>query len=151
MRRGVRIGVDVGTVRVGVARSDPDGVLAVPVVTLRRGAGDQDELASLVAEYEALEVIVGLPRSLDGVERAAAASARRYAAELAPRVAPVPVRLMDERLSTSQAQRDLRDAGRTTRSGRSVIDQAAAVIIVQTSIDSERATGQPPGTSVGNP
>jgi putative Holliday junction resolvase len=155
MRRGVRVGVDVGSVRVGVARSDPDGVLAVPVQTLARPAGaraartDLAALADLVAEYEALEVVVGLPLSLDGREGAAAAAARSYAADLArllrERGTRVPVRMLDERLSTAEAARGLAAAGRNSRDGRSVVDQAAAVIIVQHALDAERSTGTPPG------
>lgn len=147
MRTGVRIGVDVGSVRVGVARSDPQGTLAVPVETLRRGAGDVDALQSLVAEYEALEVLVGLPVGLSGQEGPAAAAARAYALTLAGRL-DVPVRLVDERLSTVEATRGLREAGRDSRRGRGVVDQAAAVIIVQQALDTERATGEPPGTVV---
>src|SRR5947209_10774909 len=101
MRSGVRLGVDVGSVRVGVAASDPAGVLATPVTVLRRDArADRDvaELAALVREREAVEVVVGLPRSLRNAEGAAATTARAYAVKLAVAVAPVPVRLVDERL-----------------------------------------------------
>ncbi len=148
VRRGVRIGVDVGKVRVGVARSDLDGQLAVPVETLARGAGDIAAIADFVDEYDALEVLVGLPISLSGREGPAAAGARIYAQELAVAVAPVPVRLVDERLSTVQAQRGLRAAGKTTRQSRSVLDQAAAVIIVQHALEAERVAGRPIGTTV---
>ena len=64
MRRGVRIGVDVGDVRIGVARSDPSGLIATPVETVRRGAGDLARLAAIAVEEDAVEVVVGLPRSL---------------------------------------------------------------------------------------
>ncbi len=148
VRRGVRIGVDVGKVRVGVARSDLDGQLAVPVETLARGAGDIAAIADFVDEYDALEVLVGLPISLSGREGPAAAQARIYAQELAVAVAPVPVRLVDERLSTVQAQRGLLAAGKTTRQSRSVLDQAAAVIIVQHALEAERVAGRPIGTTV---
>src|SRR5580700_4193021 len=95
MRQGVRVAVDVGSVRVGVARSDPGGILASPLAVVRSGPGDLDELARLAGD--AIEVIVGLPTSLSGREGAAAAAARRFAADLAARLAPVPVRLVDER------------------------------------------------------
>jgi len=154
-RRGVRIGIDVGSVRVGVARSDPDGMLAVPVATLARpkavaaGRSDLAALVDLVGEYAPLEVVVGLPLALDGREGAAAAAARVYAGDLAGMLAAhglgVPVRLLDERMTTAEATRGLQAAGRDSRSGRSVVDQAAAVIIVQHALDSERATGTPPG------
>ncbi len=155
-RRGVRIGVDVGSVRVGVARTDPDGMLAVPVATLARpksvAAPRSDLLAlvDLVADYEPLEVVVGLPLGLDGTEGLAAEAVRIYSADLRAalgrRGLDVPIRLVDERLTTAAATRGLRAAGRDARSGRAVIDQAAAVIIVQHALDSERSTGTPPGT-----
>jgi putative Holliday junction resolvase len=144
----VRLAVDVGSVRVGVAVSDPAGVLATPVTVLRRdpkGRRDLDELAVLVAEREAVEVLVGLPRSLSGADGPAAVGARTYAGELASRVAPVAVRLVDERLSTVEATRGLRSAGLRSKAARSVIDAAAAVVILQHALDSERATGALPG------
>ena len=149
MRSGIRIGVDVGTVRVGVARSDPTGALAVPVKTLRRGKTDLAELVALVVEYEAIEVLVGIPVSLSGEYRKAADAAKDYAMKVALMVDPVPVRLIDERLTTVQAQRGLTQAGVSTRQGRSVVDQAAAVIILQPALDVERASGEPAGTTVG--
>jgi putative Holliday junction resolvase len=132
---------------VGVAASDPDGLMATPVETLRRGQGDLAALAALVAEREVLEVIVGLPTSLRGHEGAAAVAARSYAQELA-RLLPCPVRLVDERFSTVTAQQQLRAGGRDTRRGRAVIDQAAAVIILQAALDQERQTGTTPGRLV---
>ncbi len=135
---GVWFAVDVGTVRVGVARSDPRGVLAVPVTTLARAAGDDrdiGELAGLVAEYEAVRVIVGLPRTLAGREGPAALSARDYGHRLAARIAPVPVEYVDERLTTVSAQRKLRQGGVRGPAGRAVIDQAAAVELLQHRLD----------------
>lgn len=151
MRSGVRIGVDVGSVRVGVAASDPTGTLASPVTVVRRddrGGRDLDEIAAVVADREAVEVVVGLPRSLADREGPAAAAARDYAARLAARVAPVPVRLVDERLSTVTAQRGLHASGRTVRSSRPVIDAAAAVVILQSALDAERGSGAAPGEPV---
>ena len=151
VRSGVRLGVDVGTVRVGVAASDAAGVLASPVTVLKRQARlgqDLDALAALVSERAVVEVVVGLPRSMRGGEGAAADAARDYAVQLSQRVAPVPVRLVDERLSTVSAQRGLQAAGRSTKSSRSVIDAAAAVVILQSALDTERAVGRPPGEVV---
>ena len=148
MRAGVRIGIDVGSVRIGVARTDPSALLAVPVETVARGAGDLDRIAAIVAEYEALEVVVGLPLSMSGQPGTAARAAREFAGRLAAVLAPVPVRLVDERLSTVSATRDLRAAGRSSRTGRAVVDQAAAVVIVQYAVDRERASGSAPGTLV---
>lgn len=146
-RRGVRLGIDVGTVRVGVARSDPDGILAVPVTVLARGSGDLSAIAEIASEYEALEIIVGLPVTLRGEEGPAAVAAREFAAELL-RYVTVPVRLVDERLSTVAAQRNLHDAGRNTRSSKSVIDAVAAAYMVQGAIDYEKANAVPAGTLV---
>ena len=140
-RRGVVVAVDVGTVRVGVAASDPSGLLASPVATLARdprGDADLDGLAALVAEREAVEVVVGLPRHLSGREGESVAMARSYAEALAARVAPVPVRLVDERLTTVTAERDLRAAGVAGRARRAVVDQAAAVALLQSVLDGRR-------------
>jgi putative holliday junction resolvase len=148
LRSGVRMALDAGSVRVGVAVSDPAGVLATPVTVLRRdarGGRDLDEIVALVAERDVLEVFVGLPRSLSGGDGPAAVSARAYAAQIAERIAPVDVRLVDERLSTVQAARGLRAAGLRSKAARGVVDAAAAVVILQHALDSERATGIRPG------
>jgi len=148
LRFGVRLGIDPGDARIGVARSDPSGFLATPVETVRRGKGDLGRIAALVAEEEAVEVVVGLPRSLSGGEGPAAVKAREFAARLARRVAPVPVRLCDERLTTVSAEAMLRDRGRKGGKRRAVVDQAAAVLILQHALDTERATGDAPGETV---
>jgi putative Holliday junction resolvase len=148
MRTGVRLGIDPGDARIGVARSDPSGFLASPVETVRRGKGDLRRIARILEESEAMEVVVGLPRSLSGGEGPAAAKTRDFARSLARRVAPVPVRLCDERLTTVSAEAMLRDRGRKGSDRRSVVDQAAAVLILQHALDTERATGHPPGEIV---
>ena len=130
MRFGVRLGLDPGDARIGVARSDPSGFLATPVETVRRGRGDLQRIVAILREEEAIEVVVGLPRSLSGSEGPAAAKVREFAARLAQRVAPVPVRLCDERLTTVSAEAMLRDRGRKGANRRSVVDQAAAVLIL---------------------
>jgi putative holliday junction resolvase len=138
---GVRLGVDVGTVRVGVASCDPGGILASPLTTLARdlrGGADLDKLARLVAEREAVEVVVGLPRSLSGKAGPAEKAARAYATALAERIDPVPVRLSDERLTTVAATRRLAEAGTRGRKGRQVIDRSAAVLILQGWLDAAR-------------
>ncbi len=147
MRPGVRVGVDVGAVRIGVAASDPEGLIATPVATVRE-VEDVHEVAEIVARLGAVEVVVGLPRSLSGSEGGAAAAARTYAAVLAARVAPVGVRLVDERLTTVDAHRMLRESGVPGRRQRAVVDQAAAVIILQAALDEEHSTGHPPGEPV---
>jgi putative holliday junction resolvase len=151
VRPGVRLGVDVGTVRVGVARTDPGALVVVPVETLARDAAgrrDLDRIVDLVREFDALEVVVGLPRTLRGNEGSAAEAARRYATAIARRIAPVGVRLVDERLSTVSAHRTLHDAGVRGRRHRPVVDQVAAVVILESALDAERASGQAPGALV---
>lgn len=141
---GRRLGVDVGTVRVGVAVSDPDGVLASPVATLRRDRRDDSdltELARIVTEVEAVEVIVGLPLHLSGQPGSSSKDANAYAAALKERIDPIPVRLVDERLSTVSATRALRAGGMAGRRQRAVVDQAAAVVILQGWLDSRRTSG----------
>jgi putative holliday junction resolvase len=152
MRPGVRVGVDVGSVRVGVALCDPSGILATPLRTVRRDPSDPGtdlaEVASITVEHEAVEAVVGLPRTLAGAEGPAAAEARTYAGRLAVRIAPVPVRLVDERLTTVDAHRTLRESGVDGRRHRAVVDQAAAVLILQAALDAERSSGRPPGELV---
>jgi putative holliday junction resolvase len=145
LRHGVRLGVDPGDARLGIARSDPTGFLATPVETVRRGKGDLRRIAKLAAEHEAVEVVVGLPRSLSGGEGPAAVKTRAWAATLAAVVAPLRVRLVDERLTTLSAEAMLRDRGVKGPQRRAVVDQAAAVVILQQALDTERATGTPPG------
>ncbi|MGO8956529.1 MAG: Holliday junction resolvase RuvX [Streptosporangiaceae bacterium] len=148
MRAGVRLGVDVGSVRIGVARSDPGGLLASPLDTVGRGSGDLAELATLAAEHEAMEIIVGLAVGLRGTEGTAAADGRAFATALAERVAPVPVRLVDERFTTVLAHAALRQGGRGSRQRRQSVDKAAAALLLQGALDSERATGDPAGVPV---
>ena len=137
--RGVRLGIDFGSVRLGLAASDPDGLVATPVATLE--PGDRARLVREVCERGAAVVYVGLPRHLSGVEGTAAGSARAYAVSLAGEIEPVEVRMVDERMSTVSATAAMRAAGRAGRRQRSVVDQAAAVVILQGALDAERATG----------
>ena len=142
--RGRRLGVDVGTVRIGVAASDPDGILATPVETVerdRRAKSDKHvrRLAQLADELEAVEVVVGLPRTLADRSGPSARDAIELAEQLARRIAPIPVRLSDERLTTVAAQRSLREAGIRAKGQRTMIDQAAAVGILQNWLDQRRA------------
>jgi putative Holliday junction resolvase len=151
LRHGVRLGVDPGDARIGIARSDPTGFLATPVETVRRGRDDLRRIARLAAEHEAIEVVVGLPRSLSGAEGPAAVKTRAWAGTLAAALAPLQVRLVDERLTTLSAEAMLRDRGVKGRQRRAVVDQAAAVVILQQALDTERATGTPPGEVIAGP
>ncbi|MFD2494378.1 Holliday junction resolvase RuvX [Amycolatopsis jiangsuensis] len=140
--RGRRLAVDVGSVRVGVALSDPAPILASPLVTLSRDAKDDsdlDRLAELVTEHEVVEVIVGLPRTLANRQGSAAELAVDYADRLATRIGEVPVRLADERLTTVTASRMLSQRGVKGRKQRAVVDQAAAVEILQAWLDAAAA------------
>jgi putative Holliday junction resolvase len=147
MRSGVRIGVDVGKARIGVARTDFHGMLATPVETVPRGAGDVARIMAIVTELDAAEIVVGLPLSMAGTHTASTEDAELFARQLAI-AGNVPVRMVDERLSTVSAQAALHANGRNTRTSRSVIDQVAAVIIMQHALDFERSAGRPPGTVV---
>lgn len=138
--RGRRLGIDVGAVRVGVALSDPDGVLATPLVTVPRdiaGGTDLATIAGLVAEHDVVGIVVGLPRTLAGREGPAAEAARAFATALADRVT-VPIAFSDERLTTVVATRQLRESGRRGRRQRAVVDQVAAVAILQGWLDARR-------------
>jgi putative pre-16S rRNA nuclease len=148
VRAGVRLAVDVGSVRIGVARSDPGGVLATPLTVLASGSEAKSELVKLAADVDTIEVIVGLPTSLSGREGAAAAGARKFAEDLASRLAPIPVRLVDERFTTTEAHGALRRGGKDSRARRQVVDAAAAAVLLQAALDAERATGRPAGQPV---
>lgn len=152
LRPGVRLGVDVGEVRIGLASSDPAGLLATPVETVRRGRGDVARILDVGERLGAVEVVVGLPLSLSGSKGAAAAKASAFAARLAREIQhrglDVSVRLSDERLTTVSAERVLRERGRKGAKRRAVVDQAAAVVILQHALDSERTTGVAPGSEV---
>ncbi|MBK4346774.1 Holliday junction resolvase RuvX [Lacisediminihabitans changchengi] len=145
MRTGVRLGIDVGKARIGVARSDPHGMLATPVETVARGPGDVARIVAIARELEAVEVVVGLPLALSGNETASTQDAKDFARDLFTAVG-VPVRMVDERLSTVSAGRALQASGRNTKKQRPVIDQVAAVIILQHALDFERSGGLTPGT-----
>jgi putative Holliday junction resolvase len=148
VRKGVRLAVDLGSARIGVARSDPDGWLASPLTTVTRGRGDMARLAELAEANAAIEVIVGLPTTLSGRQGQAALDARAFARALARKLAPVPVRLLDERFTTVTAHDALRAAGRDSRARRTIVDQAAAAVLLQAALDAERSAGQPAGEPV---
>jgi len=133
---GVRLGIDVGSVRIGVARSDATGVLAVPLDAVPAGVDSWGVVSALAREWKAVEIIVGLPLSMDGSEGRAAVLVREWVEQLSERT-DVPVRLVDERLSTVQAQRALHAGGRSTRQSRSLIDSASAVMVLQSVLDAD--------------
>jgi putative holliday junction resolvase len=146
-RLGVRLAFDWGDVRIGVAACDSEGVLAYPVRTVRAGADEIAELEALVAEYEPIEVLVGLPRSMGGGEGPAAVKARERAKRLASAMR-VPVRLVDERLTTVTASQRLREGGKRAKEQRELIDAAAAVAILELALAFEQSQGIPAGELV---
>ncbi|MBW9095197.1 Holliday junction resolvase RuvX [Microbacterium jejuense] len=146
-RRGTRLGVDVGKARVGVAKCDPDGLLATPVETVPRDEATVARIVALADEHSAFELYVGLPLNLRGEDTPSTQDARDVAAALAA-ASGLTVRLVDERLSTVSAHAALRSSGRSQRSSRSIVDQVAAVVLLQQALDVEKSTGRPPGTPV---
>lgn len=150
MRSGVRLGLDVGSVRIGVARTDPLPMLAVPVETIAMPPnGDLlmpiERVLSLIAEFDAMEILVGHPINLKGHHTASTARSEEFASLLATRLPHFSVRLIDERLSSVSASNALTSAGLNTRKQRGIIDQQAAVVLLQHAIDLEKASGRPPG------
>lgn len=146
-RRGVRLGIDVGKARVGVSRCDPDGMLAVPIETVPRSDTSLARLAELAAEYEPMEFVVGLPVNMQGADTASTTDARDFASALM-QLTGVSVRMIDERLSTVTAHAALRSSGRSQKKSRSIVDQVAAVVLLQHAIDIEKSTGNPAGVAV---
>ncbi|AUI52606.1 Holliday junction resolvase RuvX [Arthrobacter crystallopoietes] len=155
---GTKLGVDVGLARVGLAGSDPGGILATPIRTLKRDAKKNSDIRVLVreaTERSAVQVFVGLPRTMKGGESASTRMAREYADLLAQALADaglaVPVNLIDERLTTVSAHRTLHSAGMSSREHRKVVDQVAAVEILQQALDMQRALGRDVGSPVAVP
>jgi len=149
LRPGNRLAIDVGSVRIGIASCDPGGILATPLTTVQRGKGDLEEIARLCAERAAIEVVVGLPTGLSGKAGKAEEQARAFASDLAAVIVPVPVRLVDERFTTTLAHSALREGGQDARKRRTTVDRAAAAFLLQSALDAERLTGNPAGELVG--
>ncbi|MCD4557400.1 Holliday junction resolvase RuvX [Schaalia sp. lx-100] len=152
-RRGTRLGVDVGTVRIGLARTDPEAIMTFPLETLHRAddGSEFERLISLVEEYDVMEIIVGLPRHLAGGEGISAKGARRYARRIKKSLPHIRVAFVDERLTSHQAHQRLRAAGRCERSHREIVDQVAAQIILEHALEIERMSGNPPGDVLESP
>lgn len=145
MRVGVRLGLDIGSKRIGVARCDRDGLLAVPVIALDATADWKRALRSLLDEYEVFEIVVGIPVSLRGAEEVAAQQIRERVAEIKAEFPGLPIRGVDERMSSAAANKQLREAGHSTRSARTHVDSLAAAGILEFALEIERRTGQPAG------
>lgn len=152
MRSGVRLGVDVGTVRVGLAASDPSGLIATPVRTLTRAPAkgtDLDEVAAHADEVAAIEIVVGLPLNMSGGDTSSTLAAREWAQAMKRRRPDLRVCLVDERLTSVSAHRSLHDSGVQGRKHRAHVDQQAAVLILQAALETERNIGRPAGIEVG--
>ena len=156
---GRRLALDVGTVRIGVAISDRDAKLAMPLETVARETGlrdsdkaDIDRIIALIAQYRAVEIIVGLPRDLQGngsksvkhAKEIAFRINRRLSRAAGPEDTVAAVRLADERLTTVVASHALRNAGVSEKKGRKVIDQIAAVEILQSWLDARQRVLESP-------
>ena len=150
VRPGVRLAVDLGKVRVGIAKSDSEGIMANPVTTAARGKNDLGVLFRLIRELNPIEIYVGYPLNMDGSAGTMARSISKWAAKLANKVAPIPVRLIDERLSSVTAHRQLYEAGRKEIAHRAVVDQVAAVNILESALATERTSGKVPGQLVAS-
>ncbi|MDO4791112.1 MAG: Holliday junction resolvase RuvX [Buchananella hordeovulneris] len=146
LRPGVRLAFDVGTVRTGVARCDADAIMAVPLVTLTPTHDDALIFSALdlIEEWDPVEILVGDPKHMSGKPSNSSARALWLAKELAGETR-VPVRMVDERLTTVTATGQLHDSGRSTRTQRAVVDQVAATVLLEHALASERANGTPPG------
>ena len=148
MRDGIRIGVDAGKARVGVSVCDPSGLLATPVVTLERNDPQMlTQFKKLVGEYSPIEIVVGLPLNLQGNHTPSTQDAINLAREF-QQVTNLPVRMIDERLTTVSAHAAMRSVGKKQRGTRSVIDQVAAVMVLQHALDLERSSGKPAGLDI---
>ena len=150
MITGVRIALDVGSVRIGVAKCDRDGLLATPLTTIPAGTKAIQTLLDLIQEHDAICVYVGKPVSLAGRDTTSTLLAIDFARELksALNQSTIQDRLIDERLSTVSAQRGMHEAGRNIKQSRDAIDQAAAVVILDHALDSERHAGDLVGEEV---
>lgn len=152
MRKGRRLAIDVGAVRIGLASCDADCILSTPLPALTRSPQASDVVSSIVemvSNLEIIEVIVGDPISLSGNVTNSTTDARRLAIEIAS-ASSIPVRLVDERLTTVSAQAKLRQSGRDSREAKSLIDSASAVEILEQALNTERSTGNPPGVAAGD-
>lgn len=150
MRLGVRFALDLGSVRIGVARCDETGTLASPHMVWQ--VSDEQTLfsqvADILAEYEPIEIVVGLPTNMRGEQGLAAQGVRDQAKSLQQHFPHITWRLVDERLTTAAARKQLAASGYTTRTDKRLIDAAAAVVLLEDTLEAERRQGVPPGEVV---
>ena len=135
MQKGRKLGLDFGSTRIGLAICDPDGILATPYSTIPSGLDLISEISAICGSEEIVEIIVGLPRSLNGEINHAAKLVNDFIAELSVYLPEIPILTFDERFTTTLANQALRASGRNAKEGRAVIDQIAAVNILQSYLD----------------
>jgi len=151
MERGSRLAIDVGTVRIGLAVSDPDSILSTPLPALIRSeelTESLQEILSLITENGVIEVYVGDPLSLSGAETASTQDARMFASKLAE-LTSVPVRIVDERLTTVTASAKLRLSGKNAKAAKAFIDSASAAEILEQALNISKQSGKPAGLIIG--
>jgi len=138
MLRGRRIAFDYGDVRIGVAVSDPDSILCSPLTTLKATDKNLDnQLSQIIVEHEPVQIFVGRPALLSGADGTASEKAHLFADRLRA-ITDIPIHLVDERMSTISAARNLRDSGKTAKDSKNSIDMAAAVAILEFALDLEK-------------
>ncbi len=147
MRMGRRIAIDYGAARIGVAMSSVDALISSPLATVQAGEKAVSEVAMLIQEQDVIEVFVGLPLNLQGEHTKSTADAIQFAFELQS-IIGCEIRMIDERLSTRAAQGQMFASGKNTKSSRSLIDAAAASLILEGAIAFEKTTGNAPGKSL---
>jgi putative holliday junction resolvase len=136
----VLVGVDYGTVRIGLAKSDEARSIAFPFTTVARGTSDEAGVVAALAALDGVEVeafVLGLPLTLDGDEGQSARKVRRFGAILAEK-SGLPVHYVDERLSSAAASRHLREMGMDEKAQRGLLDERAAALILETYLGSIR-------------
>ena len=143
---GVRLAVDFGTVRVGVAKSDPAGKIALPLTTITGDEPAVEKLAQLTTDEAAQVVYVGLPLNLKGQVTQSAKQALNFAEELSKSIAPIPVLMIDERFTSSTATKQLQEAGLTSRQSRGLVDQVSALGLLEQALQIEARTGMLAGS-----
>lgn len=149
---GRKLALDIGRARVGIAISDAAGILASPSESIARLADDSEtvkEILQLVIDNEIVELYIGDPVSLSGEQTSSTADARNFAA-LLQSATSLPVRLVDERLTTISAARNLRESGKDARASKSFIDSASAVVILESVLQTERVSARSAGRAVGD-
>ncbi len=151
MRSGRRLAIDVGKVRIGVAASDQHSILASGIETVPRESVLQDSvirILEIIQEVEPIEIYIGLPISMNGHFTESTRDAIHFAETLA-RTCQTSIRFIDERMTTVSATNALKLSGRSSKTGRKVIDQIAATVILEQAIEIEKLTGHVPGLAIG--